>query len=142
MMEYQKIINLLDNTPNQSSKFRIKNWVEINDDSRGTYNTNSQCKFKNSMLKSNLYDFRDAYIIVKGTITVSNTATAATSANNRDKKVISKNWTPFTDCLSEINNTQVDDVKDINVVIPMQNAAIIILKHQEVYDNTIQMNQL
>ena len=69
------------------------------------------------MLKSNLYDFRDAYIIVKGTITVS--TTAATSANNRDKKVISKNWTPFTDCLSEINNTQVDDVKDINVVIPM-----------------------
>ena len=118
-MEYQKMINLLDNTPNQSSKFRIKNWVEINDDSRETYNTNSQCKFKNSMLKSNLYDFRDAYIIVKGTITVSNTATAATSANNRDKKVISKNWTPFTDCLSEINNTQVDDVKDINVVIPM-----------------------
>ena len=44
-MEYQKIINLLDNTPNQSTKFRSKNWVEINDDARGTHNTNSQIKF-------------------------------------------------------------------------------------------------
>ena len=43
-MEYQKIINLLDNTPNQPTKFRSKNWVEINDDARGTYNTNSQIK--------------------------------------------------------------------------------------------------
>ena len=45
-MEYQKIVNLLDNTPNQSTKLRTKNWVEINDDSRGTYNTNSQIKLK------------------------------------------------------------------------------------------------
>ena len=44
-MEYQKIINLLDNTPNQASKFRTKNWVEINDEARGTCNTNSQIKF-------------------------------------------------------------------------------------------------
>ena len=49
-MEYQKTINLLDNTPNQPSKFRPKNWVEINDDSRGTYNTNSQIKFKTSIV--------------------------------------------------------------------------------------------
>ena len=46
-MEYQKIINLLDNSPNQPTKSRTKNWVEINDDSRWTYNTNSQIKFKN-----------------------------------------------------------------------------------------------
>ena len=49
-MEYQKTINLLDNTPNQPSKFRPKNWVEINDDSRGTYNSNSQIKFKTSIV--------------------------------------------------------------------------------------------
>ena len=49
-MEYQKIINLLENTPNQSTKFRTKKWVEINDESRGMYNTNSQIKFKTSML--------------------------------------------------------------------------------------------
>ena len=54
MMEYQKIINLLDNTPNQPIKFRTENWVEINDDTRGTYKTNSQIRFKTSMLKSSL----------------------------------------------------------------------------------------
>ena len=69
-MEYQKIINLLDNTPNQPSKFRTKNWVEINDDARGTYNTNSQIKFKTSMLKSSLCDYSDADILVSGTIAI------------------------------------------------------------------------
>ena len=69
-MEYQKIINLLDNRPNQPSKFRTKNWIEINDDARRTYNTNSQIKFKTSMLKSSLCDYSDAYILVSGNITV------------------------------------------------------------------------
>ena len=55
-MEYQKIINLLDNTPNQLSKFRTKNWIEINDQSKGTYNTNSDIRFKTTMLKSSLCD--------------------------------------------------------------------------------------
>ena len=67
-MEYQKIINLLDNTPNQPSKIRTKSWIEINDDSRGTCNTNSQIKFKTSMLKSRLCDYSDVYILI--TITV------------------------------------------------------------------------
>ena len=58
-MEYQKIINLLDNTRNRLSNFKTKDWVEINDEARGRYNTNSQIKFKPSMLKSNLYDYRD-----------------------------------------------------------------------------------
>ena len=51
-MEYQKIANLIDDASNLSSKFRTKNWVEINDESRGTYNINSQIKFKSTMLKS------------------------------------------------------------------------------------------
>ena len=67
-MEYQKITNLLDNASNQPSKFRTKNWVEINDKSRGGYNVNSQIKFKTTMLKSSLCDYSDAYILVKGTI--------------------------------------------------------------------------
>ena len=67
-MEYKKIINLLDNTPNQPTKFRTKNWVEINDESRRTYSTNSQITFKTSMLRSSLCDYSDAYILVKGTI--------------------------------------------------------------------------
>ena len=54
-MEYQKINNLLNNTLNQPSKFRTKNWVEINNESRRNYNTNSQIKFKTIMLKSSLY---------------------------------------------------------------------------------------
>ena len=58
-MEYQKIINLLENTPNQLSKFRIKNWIEINDQSRGVYNTNSDIRFKTTMLKSILCDYSD-----------------------------------------------------------------------------------
>ena len=51
-MEYQKIVDLLDNTPNQPSRFTIKNWIEINDNARGTYIVNSQIKFKTSMLRS------------------------------------------------------------------------------------------
>ena len=69
-MEYEQVINLLDNTPNQPTKFRTKNWVEINDDSRGTYNTNSPIKFKTSMSRSSLCDYSDAYILTSGTITI------------------------------------------------------------------------
>ena len=64
MMEYHKIINLLENTPDQPSKFRSKNWVEINDDWRGICNTISQIKFKTSILESSLCDYSDAYILV------------------------------------------------------------------------------
>ena len=87
-MEYQKIINLLDSTSNQPSKFRTKNWVEINDESRGTYNTNSQIKVKTTMLKSGFCDYSDVYILIKGTITVSNTAAADADANNANKENI------------------------------------------------------
>ena len=75
-MEYPKIINLLelDKTPNQQSKFRTKNWVETNDDSCGTYNTDSQIKFKTLILRSSLCDDNDAYILVKQTMSIVNTA--------------------------------------------------------------------
>ena len=68
-MEYQKIINLLENTPNQPTKFITKNWVEINDESRGTYNKDNQIRFKTSVLRSSLRDYSNFYILVKGTIT-------------------------------------------------------------------------
>ena len=68
-MEYQKIRNLLDNASNQPFEFRTRNWVEINDDSRGTY-TDVDIKFKTAMLRSNLCDYADAQILVKGTITI------------------------------------------------------------------------
>ena len=75
-MEYPKIINLLelDKTPNQQSKFRTKNWVKTNDDSCGTYNTNSQIKFKTLILRSSLCDDNDAYILVKQTMSIINIA--------------------------------------------------------------------
>ena len=69
-MEYQKIINLLDNALNQPSKFRTKNWIEINYQSRVVYNSNSDIRFKTTMLKSGLCDYSDAYILVKGKITI------------------------------------------------------------------------
>ena len=103
-MEYQKIIKLLENTPNEPSKFRTKSWVEVNDESRGTYNVNSQIKFKTSMLRSSLCDYSDAYILVSATITVPNTEATGAAANNRINMII-KNCTPFTNCISEINNT-------------------------------------
>ena len=76
MTEYQKLTNFLDNASNQPSKFRTKNWVEINAESRGEYNLNSQVKFKNLMLKYSLCNYSDAYILVKGAIAVSDTSTA------------------------------------------------------------------
>ena len=120
-MEYQKIANLIDDTSNQPSKFRTRNWVEINDESRGAYNVNSQIKFKTTTLKSSLCDYSDAYILVKGTISLNNTAAADAAANNTNKKVIFKNCAPFTNCISEINNTQIDNAKDIDIVMPMYN---------------------
>ena len=93
-------------------------WVEVNDESRGTYNVNSQMNFKTSMLRPNLCDYSDAYILVSSTIAVPNTAAAGTAANNR-KNIIIKNCSPFTNCISKINNTQIDNAKDINIVIPM-----------------------
>ena len=59
---------MLKNTRNKPTKFKSNNWIKINDDSHETYNTNSQTKFKNSMLMSSLCDYSDAYIFVKGTI--------------------------------------------------------------------------
>ena len=73
------------------------------------------------MLKSSLCDYSDAYILVKGTISVNNIAAqgAAVNNNNNNKKVIFKNCAPFTNCISEINNTQIDNAKDIDIVMPM-----------------------
>ena len=122
-MEYQKIINLLENTPNQPTKFRTKNWAETNNDSRGTYNTNSQVEFKTSMLMSSFCDYNDAYMLVSGTITITGAGNndAAKRLDERNKGVIFTNCGSLTDCINEINNTQVDNAKYIDVVMPMYN---------------------
>ena len=86
-MEYQKIANLLNDESNKPSKFRTGNWAEINDDITGVYYPNKQIRFKAAMLRSSLFDYSDACILVKGNISVNNTAGAA-AANNTNKKVI------------------------------------------------------
>ena len=123
-MKYIKIIiNSIDKTSHQLSKFRTKNWIVINDQSRGVYNTNSDIIFKATMLKSSLYGYSDAHIIVKGiiTITVAGDDTAARKADERSKGVILKNFASFVSCKSEINNTEIDNAKDIYIVMPMYN---------------------
>ena len=99
-MEHQKIINLLDNTWNKPNKFGTKNWVEINDDACGTYNTNSQIKLKPSMF--------DTYIPMSGTTTVAALAVVA----------------PFTNFINEMNKTQTDNAKNVDVVMLMYNSKI------------------
>ena len=116
-MEYQKIINLLDNTPNQSCKFKTKNWVEINDESREACNEGNQIRLKTSMLRSGLCDYSNSYILVKGNITIENKAAQDQPNNATDKKVIFRNCAPFTNCISRINNTQVEDVNDFDIVM-------------------------
>ena len=101
---------MLENTPNQPTKFRTKNWVEMNDDSRRTYN-------------SSLCDYSDAYILVSGNTTITWVWNnhAARWLDERNKGVIFKNCALFTDCISEINNTLIDNAKYIDVVMPIYN---------------------
>ena len=120
-MEYQKITNLLDNVWNQPSKFRTKNCVEINDSVRGAYSPNKQIQFKTTMLRSSSCDYSDTYILVKGNISVNNTAADDAAGNNTNKKVIFRNCARFTNCIIKINNTQIDNAEYIDIVMSMYN---------------------
>ena len=119
-MEYQKIVNLLDTESNQPSKFKTRNWVEINDESRGTYISND-IRFKTLMLKSSLCDYADAYILVKGTIAITGAGNddAAKRADERGKGVTFTNCAPLTKYISRINNTDIDNAQDIGIVMPI-----------------------
>ena len=119
-MEYQKIANLLESTSDNLPKFRTRNWVEINDESRGNY-VNSDIRLKTKMLRSNLLDYADSYIHVKGKITITGGEddAAARNADERDKGVTFKNCAPFTKCITRINNTETDNAHDIDIVMPM-----------------------
>ena len=117
-MEYQKITNLLCSTPDKVPKFITKKWIEVHDQSGTTenrYNANKQIRFKISMLRSNLCDYSDAYIVVKGDITVE-------EAQNRDKynrNLVLKNNAPFISCISKINGALIGNAKDLDVVMPV-----------------------
>ena len=98
---------------------------------RGVYSPNKQIKFKAAILRSSLCDSSDAYILVKGNITVNNTASGA-AANNTNKKVISKNSASFTNCISKINNAQIDNAEYIDIVMPMYN----LIEYSDNYSKT------
>ena len=132
-MENQKIANLLESTSDNPSKFRTRNWIEINDESRGNY-ANSDIRFKTAMLRSNLCDYADSYILVKGTITITGEGdnAAAEGADERDKGVTFKNCAPFTKCISRINNTDIGNAHDIDIVMPMYN----LIEYSDNYSKT------
>ena len=132
-MEYQKIANLLESTSDNLSKFRTRNWVEINNESRGNY-TNSDIRFKTTMLRSNLCDYADSYILVKGTITITGAGANAgeRQADERDKRVTFKKCVPFTKCISRMNNTDIDIAQDIDIVMQMYN----LIEYSDNYSET------
>ena len=128
-MEYQRIKNLLGNTSDKVPTFITKKWIEVHNQSGETYNTNKQIKFKTSMLRSDLCDFSDAYIAVKGIVIV--------SADERDRdeinrQVILKNNAPFISCISKINRVLVENAEYLDTVMPMYNS----LKYRKNYLKT------
>ena len=137
-MEYDKINNLLlseDNESEKLSKFVTREYVRVNSLSN-TYNENKSIKFKTPMLRSNFCDYSDAYILVKGTITV--TAPGANNgANNirhkRNRPVILKNNAPFVSCITRINGELIEDADDLDIVMFMYN----LLEYSKNYRKTI-----
>ena len=113
---------MLNDALNQPSKFRTKNWIKINDESRVTY-TSNDIKFKTAMWRSNLCDYADAYILVKGTITITGAGNDHTTKrlDERNKDAIFKNFAPFTKCICRINSTDTGNAQDIDIVMPMYN---------------------
>ena len=118
-MEYQKITNLLGTTLDEIPRFITKKWVKVHDQSGSAddrYKPSKQIRFKTSILRSDLCDCSDAYIVVKGDITVTNPGSIM-----YDEKLALKSNAPFTYCISKINNTVIDNTEDLDIVIPMYN---------------------
>ena len=118
-MEHQKIANLSGTTTDEVPRFITKKWVKVYDKSGKAgdrYKSSKQIRFKKSMLRPDLCDFSDAYIVAKGMITVTDP-----NSGNYDKKLAFKNNTPFTSCISKINDTLIDNAEDLDAVIPMYN---------------------
>ena len=122
-MEYQTIINLLGTTPDEVPRFITKKWIEVHDQSGNAedrYKPSKQIRFKTSMLRSDLCDFSDAYIVVKGDITLKKDVDKGfIDVSNRS--LAFKNNAPFTNCISKINNVLIDNAEDLDIVMPMYN---------------------
>ena len=117
-MEFQKIVNFLDTIFDNKDlpNFVTKKWADVYDQSQGNYDVNKEIRIKTSMLRSDLCDFSDAYIVVKGDITVTNPNNA-----KRNKAVAFKNNAPFINCISKINGIKIDNAEDLDVVMPIYN---------------------
>ena len=122
-MEYQKIKNLLGTTIDEIRRIITKKWVEVHDQSGSadyTYKPNKQIRFKISMLRSNLCDYYDAYIVVKGDIVLTR-ANGRRAIDIRNRILAFKNSASFTNCISKINNVLADNAEDLDIVMPMYN---------------------
>ena len=125
-MEYDKINNLLlseDNESEQLSKFVTREYVRVNSLSN-TYNENKSIRFKTPMFRSNLCDYSDSYILVKGKITVTAPGENNIGDNIKDKKnrpLIFKNNAPLVSCITRINGELIEDADDLDIVMPMYN---------------------
>ena len=135
-MEYDKINNLFlsdDNESEQLSKFVTRQYVKVNSLSN-TYNENKSIRFKTPMLRSNLCDYSDVYILLKGTITVNGIVNRAENEIlRRNRPLILKNNAPFVSCMTKINNEFIEDADDVDIVIPMCN----LLEYSKNYRKTI-----
>ena len=130
-MEYDKINNLLGESENLS-KFVTREYVRVNSLSN-TYNENKSIRFKTPLLRSDLCDYADAYILVNGTITVTVAAGANNIRDKRNKPLILKNNAPFVSCITKINNELIEDAEDLDIAIPMYN----LLEYSKNYRKTI-----
>ena len=117
-MEFQKIANFLDTTPDDKDlpRFVTKKWIEVYDQSEKNYNVNKEIRVKTPMLRSCVHDFSDAYIVVNGDIIVTYPDDA-----KRNKSVAFKNNAPFINCIWKINGVQIDNAEDLDVVMPIYN---------------------
>ena len=108
-MEIQKLTNFLDITSDNKDLPRFVNekWIKVYDQSEGNYNVNNEIRIKTSMLRSDLCDYSNAYIVVKGTITI-----VRPNGAKRNKEVIFKNNAPFINCISKINGVKIDNANE------------------------------
>ena len=131
-MEYDKINNLLGSESENLSKFVTKEYVRVNSLSN-TYNENESIRFKTPMLRSDLCDYSDAYILVNGTITVTAPAGANKIRDKKNRPLILKNNASFVSCITRINGELIEDADDLDVVMPMYN----LLEYSKNYRKTI-----
>ena len=128
-MEYDKINNLLlseDNENEKLSKFVTREYVRVNS-LLDTYNENKSIRSKTPMLRSNLCDYSDAYILVNGTVTGNH------PRDRQNRPLILKNNAPFISCITRINGELIEDADDLDIVMPMYN----LLEYSKNYRKTI-----